>query len=711
MAKINLIRNNFTSGELSPHIWLRTDLQQYRNGTKEMLNFLPIVEGGLKRRPGTQALLVTAGAIRILPYIISHSICYILVFKPNQIDIIDPNGTLIKSLSTPYTAQDIKEISYCQNRYQFFIAHSNHPIAWLRSSEDLTNWSYAPFDFYVPPLEEVDTPPVPLKPNGTKAGTKITLVASNYNVYDNSKRYQIGDVCWYTIEGTNRFFRAKRVVQGQAPTLGKNEIVGDYPVFRPDENWEETTVSEANAFTADDVNKFLFINEGIVRIDQFVSASTVVGEVLQKLNTDIEAITNSWSLKQDIFELNLGHPRAVTMYQQRLVIAGTKTYPNFVWLSRVGDVTNFLPTVADGDSFTVSASSDQLTNVLHLAQSRGICVLTGGSELVISSQNAMTPTNTSILEHTSFGSTENIKPIKVGSELIFVQRGAERVRTLVYDYSTDGLVSNELTVLASHISKNNNGFKEMTYCAEPDSIIWFVLNNGKLATLTLNREQSVIAWSTHDIGGTVLSVMTLPSTTGADRLYFLVNRNGSAQIEQMKEGLLLDSAIEIAVQHNKPCIVQHEQIGILGDDVAAYYKDGQSTYTLPILKREGDTLTINCDMAVDKLYIGTKFTSRVSLFAPELQGSPATSSPSIIKINHINLYLYESINPTVNGEMVELKQFTENVFEAPKPFTGSKRVEMNGWNDFDNFKLIIEQSEPLPLHITALVMEQNINER
>jgi len=67
----------------------------------------------------------------------------------------------------------------------------------------------------------------------------------------------------------------------------------------------------------------------------------------------------------------------------------------------------------------------------------------------------------------------------------------------------------------------------------------------------------------------------------------------------------------------------------------------------------------------------------VSLFAPELQGSPATSSPSMIKITHINFYLYESINPTVNGKMVELKQFTENYFGAPEPYTGSKRIEMN----------------------------------
>lgn len=707
MAKINLIKNNFTSGELSPHIWMRTDLQQYRNGTKEMLNFLPIVEGGLKRRGGTAVTAATEGAVRILPFIISHSVAYLLVFKALSIDVLDSNGTLIKSLVTPYTVQDIKEINYTQNRYQFFIAHSEHPLAWVRASEDLTNWAYDEFDFYVPPLEEVTTPTLPLKPNEKNAGKTVTLTASAYAVYDSTKRYQVGDICHHTISGTRYYFRAKKITQGNTPTLGQPSQGGTIP----DEYWGTTSVTEAQAFTAADVNKFVFINEGIIRIDKYVSPSTVLGEILLKLNTDIEAIGNSWTLKQDIFEVNLGYPRAVTMYQQRLVIAGTKTYPNYVWLSRVGDVTNFLPTVADGDSFTVSASSDQLTNVLHLAQSRGICVMTGGSELVISSQNAMTPTNTSILEHTSFGSTENIKPLKVGSELIFVQRGAERVRTLLYDYSIDSLTSSELTVLASHIAKKNGGFKEMVYCAEPDSIIWFVLGNGKLASLTLNREQSVIAWSTHDIGGTVLSVTSLPSTTGSDRLYFLVNRNGTVQIEQMKEELLLDSVIKVDVQHNNPCIIEHTQIGVLGNDVAAYYKDGNSTYSLPILNRQGNTLTIDCDPSVHQVYIGRKFTSRVSLFAPELQGSPATSSPSIIKINHINLYLYESLNPTVNGELVELKQFNDNLFKSPEPYTGSKRVEMNGWNDFDNFKLVIEQSEPLPLHITAVVMEQNINDR
>lgn len=637
----------------------------------------------------------------------SHSQAFILVFKPNQIDILDPVGVFIKSLTTPYTAADIKELNYCQNRHQFYIAHPKHPLKWLRTSEDLTNWSIDDFQYAVPPLEEIDTPSIAVKPSEKATGKKAILTASLYEAYDNTKRYLVGDVCWYVMPVGRVYFRAIRITQGNVPTGGTLDATG--PI--PDPNWEVTSVTQADAFTAADVNKFAFINEGIIRIDEFISKSEVRGEILLKLTTDIEAISGSWTFKQDIFTSNLGYSKAVTMYQQRLVLGGTTSYPNYVWFSRTGDVTNFLPTVSDGDSFTVSASSDQLSNVLHLAQSRGVVVFTGGSEQSISATTTLSPTNANIVESTAYGITENIRPIKVGSELLFVQKSGERLRSLIYDYSVDSLVSNELTVLASHIAKDHGGFKEMVYQQEPDSIVWFVMNDGTISSLTLNREQSVNSWSQHNIGGQALSTLTLPSAAGADRLYFLVNRNGTIQVEQLKEGLLLDSVIKVPVQHNKPCIVEDPLVSLLGDEIAAYFNDGESIYSLPILKREGNTLTIDCEMSVGHIYIGRKFTARISLFPPEIQGSPATSSPALFKINHINLYLYETINPKVNGEMVELKEFTENVFEAPKPYTGSKRVEMNGWNTFDNFKLTIEQDEPLPFHITAVVLEHNFNDR
>ncbi|MEG6547673.1 hypothetical protein V6C59_17580 [Acinetobacter bereziniae] len=704
MAKINYIHNNFTSGELSPLIYMRTELAQYRNGLKEAFNVLPIVEGGIRRRGGTKLVLTATGAVRILPFIVSHAQTYFLVLKPNQIDIYKADGLFIKSVSTPYTATDIKELTYYQNRYSFYLAHGNHPLSWLRCSKDLTNWEFDKIGFAVPPLEETDSPSVAVKPSEKAAGKKVSLVASIYETYDNTKRYLKDAVCWFVIDGTKYYFKARKVTQGNTPTLGHTNVEG----YFPDENWDTVTVTNANAFTANDVNKFMFINEGIVRIDQFISTSELRGEILSKLNSDVEAIADSWSFKQDIFSTDQGYPRSVSMFQQRLVLGGTKNYPNYIWFSRVGDELNFLPTTVDGDAFTVSASSDLLTNVLHLTQSRGVVVFTGGSELAINAQNAITPTNANIIEHTSYGSTENIKPIKVGSEIIFCQRGSERLRTLVYDYSQDGLVSNELTVLASHIAEEHGGFKDMCYQQEPDSVIWFVMNDGTLATLTLNREQSVTSWSRHNIGGQVLSILSLPSVTGSDKLYFLVNRNGTVQVEQLDDSLYLDTAKSVNVENG---IATDPLITALGNELSAYYKNGDTIYSIPITKTEGNTITIDCDDTVNSIYIGRKFTSKISLFAPELQQTPTTSSTALFKINYINVYFYKSLNPKINGQMIELKQFTENLFESPKAFTGNKRIEMNGWNTYDNFKLEISQDEPLPFHVSALVMEHNFNER
>ncbi|MCL6248408.1 hypothetical protein M5F00_11115 [Acinetobacter sp. ANC 4945] len=82
MAKINLIKNNFTSGELSPLIWMRTDLNQFKNGAKSVENMLPIIEGGIKKRGGTELLRIEQDAIRIIPFVVSHGNNFLVVFKP-----------------------------------------------------------------------------------------------------------------------------------------------------------------------------------------------------------------------------------------------------------------------------------------------------------------------------------------------------------------------------------------------------------------------------------------------------------------------------------------------------------------------------------------------------------------------------------------------------------------------------------------------------
>lgn len=716
MAKINLIKNNFTSGELSPHIWMRTDLSQFRNGAKAVENMLPIIEGGIKKRGGTKLLRVEQDAIRIIPFIVSHSKNYLIVLRPNLMNILDSEGTLIRTFSTPYTKEQIPDINFCQSRYNLWLVHSNHPISWIRCSEDFSNWAYDRFTYSVPPLEETATPTLTLKSSEMNVGKTTTLTASIYAAHTANKQYIVGDICYlFGANWTMKYYRCLVDHMNQVPkdeyATTTDPETGDI-IYTETVYWQKITPEEAVAFNSSIVGKYIFINSGVIRVDRFISGIQVTGEILVKLSANVEAIARSWTIKEPIFNETYGYPRAITYFQQRLVLAGSKKYPNYIWLSRTGDESNFLTTTQDGDSFTVAASSEQLSNVLHLSQSRGIVVFCGGSELTINAQNSLSPTNANILEHTAYGTVQTIKPIKVGSELLFVQRGAERVRTLVYDYTTDGLVSNELSVLASHIGEEGGGFKEFSYQQEPDSVIWFVMNNGKLATLTLDREQSVISWARHDIGGKVISIASLPSTTGADKVYFLVNRDGIVQIEQLQENLLLDTAVELAVTHTEDgCTVTHSLIGILGDNVSAYYKDSTYTYAIPILQREGNTIHIECDAEVQTIYIGRKFTAKVSLLPPDISQAPTTSNPALFKVDHLNLYMYKTINPKVNGEIVELKDIDDDSLEKPKPFTGQRRISLDGWNTYDNFKLEITQDEPLPFHITAAVLELNMNDR
>ena len=52
MAKSHVLQNSFVSGELSPIVKGRTDLDQYYQGMETAENVVTVPQGGVKRRPG-----------------------------------------------------------------------------------------------------------------------------------------------------------------------------------------------------------------------------------------------------------------------------------------------------------------------------------------------------------------------------------------------------------------------------------------------------------------------------------------------------------------------------------------------------------------------------------------------------------------------------------------------------------------------------------
>ena len=79
-----------------------------------------------------------------------------------------------------------------------------------------------------------------------------------------------------------------------------------------------------------------------------------------------------------------------------------------------------------------------------------------------------------------------------------------------------------------------SGIIELAYQQEPDSVVWSVRTDGLLTTTTYKREEQVIGWARHVIGGTdavVERIATIPGDLDEDQVYMVVRRtiNGATK--------------------------------------------------------------------------------------------------------------------------------------------------------------------------------------
>lgn len=673
-----VLKNNLSSGELSPLLHTRTDVKQYANGAKTLLNAIPLVEGGVKKRPGTRFRGVFTGALRLIPFIANSENAYLLILGINTLKVFDPRTyQVVYETTTPYdTAKKIKEIQYAHTRYRMYFVQGDTEVHRFISSSDFSNFSFSPFVFSIQPTDELGSSPnVALKPSGVDVGKSINLTATAFPTWNNSETYLIGDRVIYL----GITWKALADNKESAPAAENAK-------------WESVTSTAASVFTSEHVGAVVSINGGQVKITSIFSPSVAVGEIQVKLNSDIQAIAKSWTLNSLAFTSGTGYPRTVVFFKQRLVFANTKTNPNQMWFSSIGNDGDFLESTDDADAFSVASSSAQSDNILHLAQRGGVVALTGGSEFLINSSGPMTPSSAQIDQHTSFGSQANVRPCMVGSEMLFVQRGGERLRALSYRYEVDGLVSPELSAIAPHIPQKHEGIKEIAYQQTPYSIVWMVLGDGKVASITLNRDQEMNAWALQDFGCTVISMCSLPTGTGSDQCFMLTNRSGALYLEELIETALSDCEFELNVGQQPS-----EETLKLVDPIYNWSEPDGYFYS-------------ETDPDVSKTFYGQPFETVIELLPPDFSQVPSTTMFHKIMVHEAVLFAKDSIGGFINEWELQHKVMDQWAFQN-QPYTGYVEVAMNGWCKLHELDIKITHNKPLPFHAQSISMLVTINEK
>lgn len=455
-----------------------------------------------------------------------------------------------------------------------------------------------------------------------------------------------------------------------------------------------------------------------------VSLGRMMPPAKNRLDTYLDnAKTLTWRLGAFYVD---NYPVCSTIHEERLVFAGTILQPQTVWLSKSADYPNFAPTdeqskVLDDSAITYTISSNQINPIIWVMSSTVLLIGSFSGEWQTKASNIrepLTPTNIIVIEQTSYGS-DTVRPTKVGSAILFIQRTGAKLRELVYDYQEDAYLAKDLTIISEHIYHKYGGAVSVAYQKDPNSILWTSTTDGTLVGMTYEKDQEVIAWHPHIIGGVFGSgqaivewVETIPSTDGKyDVLYMVVKRtiNGSTKryVEYLEKDFrptsLTDKTgmffVDSGLTYSGAAVSTLTGLTHLIGQTVKIIGDG-TLRTDAVVNGSGE-VTVS-GTAVTLAYVGLYASAIVKPLPIESGSMSGTAQGKIKRVQRIILRLNDSMGfyfgPT------EAKQYPQSAtMYSATSLTSEDIVKDLEQNYGLTGQYVITQPEPLPLSILSLM--------
>ena len=147
MPKADPIQNNFNGGEITPLLFGRPDVDRYKTGLKTCLNFVPLVQGPVERRPGTKFIIGVKTdnlSTLIQEFVFSSTQAYIIEFGNLYARFIKDRaqidtGTPVE-LATTYATADLFDLRFAQSADILYITNTSYPPRKMTRTSD-TTWS------------------------------------------------------------------------------------------------------------------------------------------------------------------------------------------------------------------------------------------------------------------------------------------------------------------------------------------------------------------------------------------------------------------------------------------------------------------------------------------------------------------------------------------------------------------------------------------
>lgn len=684
----------FVGGELSPALWARVDTKTYALGLKTALNLTIQAHGGANNRAGLEfvgEVKASGQRTRLIPFQFNESQSYVIEFGEGSLRFWRNGGLVLAvgggvyELASPYASADLDELVFAQEADVMYIVHPKYPVKKLSRFADNT-WT----------LTEPSFTPAMTAPGGVTATVKSsTSGETGYKVH--TYRYKVAAVSAATGE--------ESLPSGEAAC--DNDLSIDGGINRV--TW--SAVPGASKYV---VYKFSNGSFG------YIGSTT-------DLYLDDENITADTAdgpqIGRNPFNGPGNYPRAVTFIQQRLALASTDSEPQAVYLSQTANYENFgyASPAKDSDAITFRMRARQVNIVRSMLAARyGLLLLTSSAEWVVtggSASDAITP-SAIVIANQGYRGAAPVQPINVGETVLFAQRSGGVIRDFSYSYGDDAWVGKDLTIMSRHLFENRS-IKAWAYAQAPSSIVWVVLDDGSLVSLTYMKEHEVWAWTRHDSGaGAIFEDVTCIAENGEDVPYFVVKRTiggatkryierlHSRAFDRVEDAFFVDCGLTysgppvtrlIGLTHLEGC----EVVALADGNVVRGLRVSAGAVTLPV--------------AAAKVHVGLPYEAVLQTLDLDLgmvadigsvQGRFKSVSRVVLRVEKTRGIFIGPRDEGRDGErIVEFRQrSTEAWNEAIGLYTGDiDMVPPADWNRAGG--MFVKQFDPLPMSILSIMPE------
>jgi hypothetical protein len=576
VAKVSPIQQSFNAGELSPLMYARSDVAKYKNGLATCKNAKPLVQGGWACREGTYYVAPTKanGVARLQRFEFSTTQAYMLEFGNLYARFYKDHGAILATAQdiTAVTKADPAVLTYSGS--DTFTAGDEVEISGVGGMTELNGrrFKVGTVDTGANTFQLLDVDGTNIDSTGyttyTSGGSvaEVYTLTTTYVVADvfDLKMAQSADTVYiahpsypprkmtrtahnaWTITTITFLDGPYLVTNATATTLTLSGTSGSVTVTAS----AVTGINSDAGFASTDVGRLIRWKDPAgnwtwLTITAWTS-TTQVTATISGPNASATTATVNWRL--GVWSDTTGYPGAVCFNEDRLCFGGATQYPQRVDMSNSGDYENFAPsaaggTVGDANAISVTLNASDV-NVIRWMQDdeKGLLIGTVGGEWIVRAatlSEAMSPTNIAAKRSTTYGSA-NIQPVRAGKGTLYVQRSGRKLRELAYIFESDGFRAPDMTVLSEHITLG--GLIQLAYQQETQSIIWAPRDDGTLIGFTYEREQEVLGWHRHTLGGyydsghlvaaKVESVQCIPAPDGTrDEWWAITNRyiNGATR--------------------------------------------------------------------------------------------------------------------------------------------------------------------------------------